>query len=243
MTETNKEFLYGINPAFEAIKAQRRKIYQAYLFDQYRKNIRLVRLKEKLEKNSIPLNLCGKRELFDLANTTEHQGIILEASPYPYYAECDAFYQQKNVLLLDNVEDPQNLGAILRSAEVFGWKYVLLSSKGVPEIYPSVVKASVGATEHLNILRSHTANNFVKLFIEKGFIVTALDPSGKIPIKKLPSLASIKKLLVIGGEHKGVGQFILKQATYIFNITQRGNISSLNVSVAAGIALFLLGND
>jgi 23S rRNA (guanosine2251-2'-O)-methyltransferase len=242
MGSSDLDFLYGINPAYEAIKAERRSIYKAYFFNQFQKNIRLVRLKEKITSKNIPIQLCGKKELFELAKTTEHQGVILETAPYPYCNE-EEFFEQSRVLLLDNVEDPQNLGAILRSAEVFGWQYVLLSSRGVPEIYPSVVKASAGATEHLKISHTHTANNFVKFFKEKGFSVVVLDTSGKTLIGDLSAISLKKTLLVIGGEHKGVGHFILQEADYVFRIAQAGKVSSLNVSVASGIALYLLGKE
>ncbi len=168
-----------------------------------------------------------------------HQGVVLETDPYPY-ASLGALQGAGRLLLMDNVEDPQNVGAILRSAEIFGWRDVLLANRGVPEIYPSVVKASSGATEHLRIARDRTATDYVRALLPLGFTLAALDARGSDALEPLGARPPAKLLLVIGGEHRAVGQHILNQAHYRLRIPQRGRITSLNASVAAGIALYTL---
>ena len=215
------EYIYGINPAFEVVRARRRK------------------LTELLNETKVPVTVTDKHHLFNLCRTKEHQGVVLEAEPYPY-ASLEGLQEANRLLLIDNVEDPQNVGAILRSAEIFGWHDVLLANRGVPEIYPSVVKASSGATEYLRIARDHTANEYVKALLPLGFTLVALDAHGKEDLRRLSERNPNKILLVIGGEHRAVGQHILNQAHHIVNIPQQGRITSLNASVAAGIALFML---
>lgn len=233
------EYIYGINPAFEVVRARRRAIRAAYLGPSGATGSRRRKLTELLNEAKVPMTAADKRKLFELCGTTEHQGIVLETEPYPYASFPD-LQAAARLLLIDNVEDPQNVGAILRSAEVFGWQNILLARRGVPEVYPSVVKASSGATEYLRIARDHTANEYVKALLPLGFTLVALDARGRETVQQVARLSFKKLLLVIGGEHRAVGQHILNQAHHCVSLARSGRITSLNASVAAGIALFLL---
>ena len=165
--------------------------------------------------------------------------MVLKVSRYPYVEHQDCL-AAKRVLLLDNVEDPHNVGAILRSAEVFGFHHVLLPTKGVPEVYPSVSKVSAGAVEFLNIARDCGAVTYVQKALEAGYTVPALDAKGKTSLDDFAAERKEPLLVVIGGEDKGVGQFILNNATVTLAIPQSGRINSLNASVAASITLYAL---
>ncbi len=233
------EHLYGINPAFEALRAGRRTIRAAYFGPGGEGGSRRRKLTELLAAAGVPVQPADKRRLFQLCGATEHQGVVLEVSPYPY-AALEELQAASRLLLVDNVEDPQNVGAILRSAEVFGWRDVLLANRGVPEVYPSVVKASSGAAEHLRIARDHTATEYVRRLLPLGFTLAALDGRGTDALDDLAARPPEKLLLVIGGEHRAVGQHLLNQARYRVAIRQQGRITSLNASVAAGIALYAL---
>lgn len=236
-----REYIYGINPAFEVLRAGRRRIYCGYVADTARPAGRTAKLIELLKKSGAKTELASKGRLFELCRTTEHQGVVLEAGTYPY-ASFAELLNQSRLLLLDNIEDPQNAGAILRSAEVFGWRHVLLSNRGTPEIYPSVVKASAGASEYLQIARDHSANYYVREAVRNDFTIVALDGAGKTAISAPEIQSASRMVLVIGGEHRAVGQLILNTAHYVVKIPLSGKISSLNASVAAGIALFSLGS-
>jgi len=235
-----KEYIYGINPAFEIVRAGRRRIYRACVAESAPTSARMNKLLELFKKANCQTEFVSKGRLFELCRTTEHQGVVIEADAY-HYASFAELLEQNRLLLLDNIEDPQNVGAILRSAEVFGWRHVLLSSRGTPEIYPSVVKASAGASEYLRMARDHAANYYVREAIKNDFTVVALDSGGKTTISELEIAPDARVMLVIGGEHKAVGQLILNTAHYVVRIPLSGRISSLNASVAAGIALFALG--
>jgi len=233
------EHLYGINPAFEVLRAGRRTIRQAFFGPGAEGGSRRRKLTELLQAAGVPIQPADKRRLFDLCRSTEHQNVVLETGPYPY-ATLDSLQDAERLLLLDNVEDPQNVGAILRSAEIFGWPRVLLANRGVPPLYPSVIKASAGAAEHLQVARDRTANDYVKALLPLGFTLAALDARGREDVRRLAERRPKKLLLVIGGEHRAVGQHILNQAHHRVHIPQQGRIASLNASVAAGLALFLL---
>jgi 23S rRNA (guanosine2251-2'-O)-methyltransferase len=233
-----KELVYGLNPAFEIFRGGRRKIFKAFIANT--NNPKTCKLINLLKSKSIEIQRTDKGRLFNLVNTKNHQGVVLETEKYPYVNFKELFDGEK-LLLLDNIEDPHNLGAILRSAEIFGFKNILLPSKGSPEIYSSVVKVSTGATEHLAISRDMTANGYIKKAREFGYKVVALDEHGTIEISNLKEqLGDEAFVLVIGGEDKSVGQFIINEADYVVKMRQRGKVNSLNASVAAGIAMYAL---
>ncbi len=233
------DFLYGLNPVFEAIRAGRRSLFTAYLNKSASRNPRLAKLAALLEKKNVHIQWVEKGRLIHLSGTRDHQGVVLRCSLYPYVPFGELLDAQR-LLLLDNIEDPHNVGAILRSAEVFGFSSVLLPKRGVPDVYPSVVKVSAGATEFLRIAKELSANGYVKKAADQGFHIVALDAKGEIDIANLQLPPEKRLLLVIGGEDKSVGQFILNAADCIVRIDQRGKIGSLNSSVAAGVAMFTL---
>ncbi len=239
MSKPSREYIYGINPIFEVVRSGRRKIYQAWLNKSSAKQSRLAKLAAYLEKQGIAIEWVEKGRVFDLAQSKEHQGAVLKTAPYPYASFTDLIGQPR-LLLLDNVEDPHNVGAILRSAEIFGFRHVLIPVKGTPEIYPSIVKVSAGATEHMTICREATANNYFQRATEAGYTAIALDGGGTINLDEMRGRTFDKMLLVIGGEDKSVGQYILNAAPHVVRIPQQGRINSLNASVAAGLAMYVL---
>ncbi|MEI6054742.1 MAG: 23S rRNA (guanosine(2251)-2'-O)-methyltransferase RlmB [Lentisphaerota bacterium] len=231
------EFIYGINPAFEVIMTGKRKIHEGFICDGSKP--KLKKICSLLEARGIPVSHLERGRLIDMTGNKYHQGVVLKVSNYPYVS-FDSLLGNKRLLLLDNIEDPQNLGAILRSAEVFGFKSVLLSMRGTPEVYPSVVKVSSGATEHLLIANDHNANSFATKAKENGFTIISLDQNGKNTFEEIKSANPEKILLVIGGEDKSVGQFILNESDFILGIQQKGRINSLNASVAAGVGMYIV---
>ena len=125
------EYIYGINPAFEVIAAGRRRIIEAYILKS--NNPRLKKLLSLFEKREIGIKHVDKGQLISLSGTKKHQGVVLKVSNYPYVS-FESLFSSSKLLLLDNIEDPHNLGAILRSAEVFGFHSVLLSRRGTPNV-------------------------------------------------------------------------------------------------------------
>jgi len=244
MSTASKEFLYGLNPAFEALRAQRRQINTAYLSEVSAQSGRQKVLFEKLESLGIEIIWTDKGRLHQLCGAKEHQGVVLRTSLYPYASSKEIFASQpQRLLLLDNVEDPHNVGAILRSADVFGFQHVLIPSKGVPEVYPSVVKVSAGAAEYMTIARDSSANKYAQQALDQGYHIAALDAKGNVDLTQLGQNIPEKLFLVIGGEDRSIGQYILNMATSIVSVEQRGHVNSLNASVAASIAMFVLGKN
>ena len=241
MAKRSREYIYGINPAFEVVRAGRRKVYGAYLNETAARQPRIRKLAQYLEKMEVPLEWVSKRRLNDLSGNRDHQGAVLKTGVYPYQ-ESEALWGRPRILLLDNVEDPHNVGAILRTAEILGFGTIFLSRKGVPEIYPSVVKVSAGATEFLDIAKDASANSYVRSAQAKGYQVVALDARGSVDIRDVRAKLTDKFLVVVGGEDAAVGQYIINTADFVVSIRQQGRINSLNASVAAGISLFALAS-
>ncbi|AWT60989.1 MAG: Putative TrmH family tRNA/rRNA methyltransferase [Candidatus Moanabacter tarae] len=237
----NSNFLYGLNPAFEALRANRRPIHRAYMADSKTRNPRLKKLRVLLDQKKIPIESAERGLLQQLCNQREHQSIVLETGPYPY-VPLEKLLTQNNLILLDNIEDPQNVGAILRSAEAFGYSGILLPTKGVPPVLPSVVKASSGASEHLQICYTSTANRYLISAQKLGFHTIALDAKGDIDLNHLSVPLDSKILLVIGGENRSVGRYILASADQVVRIPQAGHINSLNASASAAIAMYRIAN-
>lgn len=232
--------IYGINPVFEAVRAGRRQISRVWLNKDGGNNPRLRKLAQFLDSRQAPVAWVDRAALFELCGTREHQGVVLEASAFEYTPFADML-ESPRLVLLDSIEDPHNVGAIMRTAEALGWGDVLLPRRGSPLILPSVAKASAGACEYLRIAVNCSANQYMKIAQEAGYAVAALDGSGKVSLEDVRAAAPAKLLLVVGGEDSGVSQFIINNAEYVVAIAQKGRINSLNASVAAGLALYVLG--
>ena len=236
MAKASREYIYGTNPAFEVLRSKKRKVYEAWLNQSSRQKPRMQKLAKLLEQHEVPIKWVEKGRLIQLSKSTEHQGVVMKSSLYPYTPK-DELFNHRRLLLLDNIEDPHNVGAVLRSAEVFGFHGVCLPSKGVPEVYPSVVKVS---SEFMQIARDASANQYARKAQEAGYQIAALDMNGKATLDSIKEADPEKLMLVIGGEDKSVGQFILNMADHVIAIQQFGRVNSLNASVAAGIAMHAL---
>ena len=231
--------VYGVNPAFEVLRAGRRSVIEGYLNRSSADNPRLRKLAALLESRRIPYRLVEKGQLIDLSGTRDHQGVVLLAQPYPYVPFAE-LVGKRRLVLLDNIEDPHNVGAIIRSAEVLGFDGLLLPRRGTPGILPSVLKASAGAGEFLPIAINCSANQYIKIAKEEGYHIAVLDARGETTLEELQRRLPDRLLLVVGGEEKGAGQFIVNEAHDVVSIPRRGKVDSLNASVAAGIALAAL---
>jgi len=234
------EYIYGVNPCFEVVRSANRAIGRAWVNEKQSKSPRIKKLVAFMERQGIRISYVDKEKLFRLCDSRDHQGVVLETEAFRY-TDPAVIWGRDRVLMLDNIEDPHNLGAIIRSAEVFGFTAILLPLKGVPGIYPSVVKSSAGATEYVKVARYGGAPKYAQAAKDKGFTIVALDAKGDTPLAEVTFSDEQKVMLVIGGEDKSVGQFILNVADYVTSIPQAGEVNSLNASVAAGIAMYAVG--
>ncbi|MGC1678506.1 MAG: 23S rRNA (guanosine(2251)-2'-O)-methyltransferase RlmB [Candidatus Binataceae bacterium] len=166
-----------------------------------------------------------------------HQGVIAEVREYSYAAFDDVIAAGYDPLILvDGVTDPRNLGALMRSAEGAGVPAVILARDRTVGVTPAAIKSSAGAWVHLKIARCGNVARALEQMKEAGYWVVALAPGGATSIYELDTAR--KLAIVVGSEGAGVREIVKKTADYVAAIPMRGRVDSLNVSVAAAVALF-----
>lgn len=180
----------------------------------------------------------------DMAGANHH-GVILETSPYPYAETYDleALAAEKAIILaLDSIVDPQNVGTLLRTAEATGVKLVVIPSDRAATITPSVVNASSGAVEHLQIAEEINLTRFLKHAKDAGFWVAGLAGEGGAEAL-FDSRMTPPLVLVVGSEGSGLRRLVRETCDLVVSIPMAGRIESLNAAVAGSIALYEIVRD
>ena len=231
----NKEInlIYGKNPVIEAIRAK--KALKVFVVNNFNDQKILSLLKEN-RLNPVYIN---PNEM-DKMCPGVHQGIAAELKPYQTVSLEEIILKAKKkekkiIVMLDGIEDPHNLGAILRSADVFEASGIILPKHNSVTLNATVAKTSAGAINYVPVSVVNNLNQAIKTLKEEGYWIVSTDGSAQI------SYSSIKYdfpvVVVIGSEGKGVSSLVLKNSDYIVKIPQYGHVNSLNASVAAGILL------
>ncbi len=166
-----------------------------------------------------------------------HQGVAAIMRDYQY-ADLDELVRAEPdpIVLVDGVTDPRNLGAMIRSAECAGVEAIVLARDRTVGITPAAVKSSAGAWAHLKIARCGNVARTLEMLKEAGYWIAALAPGGEVSIYELDT--SRKLVIVVGSEGEGIRPIVRKAADFVVSIPMRGKVESLNVSVAAAVALF-----
>jgi 23S rRNA (guanosine2251-2'-O)-methyltransferase len=237
-----KEFIYSRNAVYEALRARRRQFFRLEVANGAQEKGRLTEIIQLAEKRKIPI-LRAPRAGLD-KHHPGHQGVVLEASGYPYCALADIFDRASErgkplfVLLLDTLQDPQNLGTLLRTAEAVGVHGVVIPLARTAEVTPAVVNASSGATEHLLIAQSnlHQAMEALK---EAGAWIIGLEGRGQA---QNPGEIRLDGAigLVVGSEGTGMRPLTAKSCDILMKLPMQGQIESLNAAVAGSVALYLI---
>jgi 23S rRNA (guanosine2251-2'-O)-methyltransferase len=233
--------LYGINPVLEALKAERVNLNKV-LIAEGKKNPALQALWQLAREKGIPVHACPKEALSKLAGTEHHQGVVgLQArSPYASWEELlhriKAKPEKAIVLILDGIEDPQNLGSLIRTAEACGVRGIIIPKDRAVGITSAVVKASAGATAHLPVIRVTNLARTLEELKKEGFWIVGADVRGNQSLYEMKFDMNVG--LVIGGEGKGIRPLVLSKCDYTISIPMPGKISSLNAAIAGAVILF-----
>lgn len=235
------EILYGIHPVYEALASRRRNIHEIYL-QKDNKSSRLDRLASLATHRGIRVKTVGSGDLNALVGVTGHQGAAARVDPFPLTAVSDllAGSEAKGgthfLLMLDNVLDPQNLGAIIRTALCVGIDGVIMPKDHSAPPTPAVSKASAGALEHILLSRVTNLVQTIKHCKKSGLWVMGLDKEAERSIYDGDMTGSLA--IVLGGEQKGIRPLVKKNCDFLVSIPQLGALDSLNASVAAAVAMY-----
>lgn len=234
METKNNNLIYGRNPAKEALKSER--TLRVYLSSSF-SDKEILNL---INEHHVPKFIKNNNELTSLAQGGVHQGIVLEVKPYSYMSLDNLIHISKKetrpiIVMLDGITDTHNLGAILRSADIFGVSGVIIGKHHQVPLNATVAKTSAGAINYVPIAMVNNLNQAIATLKDNGFWVVSSDGSGTTSYLDLTYDFPI--VLVIGSEGEGVSSLVLKNSDYIVKIPMYGKVNSLNASVAAGILL------
>jgi 23S rRNA (guanosine2251-2'-O)-methyltransferase len=236
-----KEWIYGRNAAYETLRAGRRKVYRLRVAEGVQANYQLNAAIELSREKKIPIERVDRRELDGLADG--HQGIVLQADEYPYTNFADALdktrhsFSQPFFLILDTLQDPQNLGTLLRTAEAVGVHCVVLPQRRTVTVTPAVVNASSGACEHL-LISQHNLAQAIDELKKANIWVIGLDGGEDSQLMDKVRLDGALAL-VVGSEGEGMRRLVRESCDVLLRLPMQGKISSLNAAVAGSIALYL----
>jgi 23S rRNA (guanosine2251-2'-O)-methyltransferase len=236
-----REWISGRNPVYETLFAQRRQLFRLLLAQGIQEKGRITDIRRLAAAHKLRVEMVAREQLDRLAD--HHQGVALEAGEYPYGNLLDILEaagqrgEQPFILILDTLQDPQNLGTLLRTAEVVGVHGVLLPFRRTATVTPAVVHASSGASEHLQIVQANLAQSIAALK-EQGIWVVGLEggqQSEELGKVRLDGAIA----LVVGSEGEGMRQLVRDSCDVLARLPMKGKIESLNAAVAGSTALYL----
>ena len=235
------EIIAGRNPVLEALRAGRpiQKILLARNISRHSFTTEIVRL---AQSKVIPVEYVPAETFREHSGMVRNQGVIAYTAIKEYYSLEDLFRMSREkdepplYCVLDGMEDPQNLGAIIRTAEASGTHGVIIRTRRAAGLTAAVARASAGAIEYLPVARvANIAQTIVRLK-ENGIWVIGVDPAGREDYRRADFTVPVA--IVVGGEGKGISELVRKRCDYLISIPMCGKISSLNASVAAALAMY-----
>ena len=223
-------FVYGKNVVIETLK-NNQPIKKAIIY----KNFQDKNIISALQKKNIPIKFVEKFELDKLANGN-HQGIMISIPDYEYVS-LDELLEKENPLLviLDHLEDPHNLGAIVRTCEAAGVDGIIIPKNRSVEVTSTVMHTSVGALDYVKIARVTNLTETMNYLKKQGFWIVGTDMDGE-DYQEIDYRG--KTVLVIGNEGSGMSRLVKENCDFIASIPMNGHVNSLNASVAAGIVIY-----
>jgi 23S rRNA (guanosine2251-2'-O)-methyltransferase len=236
-----KEFIYGRNPVYESLHAKRRDFFHLQIAEGVQEKGCLAEILQLAGQRKIPVERVTRARLDKLSDS--HQGVALEVSGYPYAALDDILENAQKrgeplfVLILDTLQNPQNLGTLIRTAEAVGIHGVVIPSHRAAEVTPAVVSASAGASEHMLVVQSNLVQAIADLK-EVGAWIVGLDEG---PDSRSPSEVRLEGAMavVVGSEGEGIRPLVKSKCDFLLRLPMQGQIESLNAAVAGSVALYL----
>src|SRR5262249_45796126 len=231
--------IYGINAVTQPLKARGR-AFEWLGVAKDRHDLRLQRILEESRRIGVAVRFVSRAELDRMAGNNAHQGVVAVTSAKQYNDLDDVVAAKRGqyslVVIVDGVEDPHNLGAILRTADAAGADGVVIPERRAAGVTGTVAKASAGASEHLPIAKVTNIARTVEELKQKNLWIVGLDERGLQTYDSLDY--KMDCAVVLGAEGKGVHDLVRKKCDFLVSIPMLGKVPSLNVSVAAGVMLY-----
>lgn len=224
--------IYGRKPVLDTLDTDI-KVYKAYILKQ---NSKLIdKIIDKLNQKNIEISFVDKR-FFDKIDMN-HQGVMLEVESFKY-ASLEDLSDSSRLVILDKIEDPHNLGAIIRSAESFGFDAVIIPERRSASVTSTVYKTSAGAINNIKVVRVTNLTRTIKDLKDKGFWIYGLAGEADSDISQTDLTGKVG--LVVGNEGEGISRLVRENCDMLINIPMLGRVNSLNASVAAAISMYEL---
>lgn len=236
----NLDTLYGIHAVMEALKSKKRNVVQIYVADNKAGHRAVEDIIRLAKRNNVKIDRMDLKVMDRLTHGANHQGIIAKAQPVRLMKLSTAMYEadgnKKDLwLAVDEMTDPQNLGAIIRSAACLGFSTIILPQRRTVGLTPAVYKVACGAVENVNIVEVANLSNALLDLKEEGFWIYGADMDGQ-PITETDYASPA--VLVIGSEGTGIREKTAENCDQIISIPQKGGVESLNASAAASIIMY-----
>ncbi len=236
-----REWIVGRQPVYETLRAGRRRSFVLHIAEGIQHKGRIADALRLAKDQGIPVRSLPRRQL-DAFSPIANQGIALQVSAYPYVTLFDILEHARNVdeqpfiLALDALQDPQNLGTLLRAADACGVHGVILPSRHTATVTPAVVTSSSGASEHVLIAQSNLVQTLNK-FKEQNVWVVGLD-SGPESNALTDVRLDGPLVLVVGNEGRGMRPLVKRTCDILLRLPMRGKVESLNAAPAGSVALY-----
>lgn len=237
------EALAGRNAVYEVLRAGRRRIQRVLLAESAEEKGTLQQIVWLCQRQGIALVRVRRRDLDEMGIGLEHQGVVAEVSEYPYveledlFAASEARQEDPFLLVLDSLQDPQNVGSLLRTAEAVGIHGVIVPERRAVGITPAVSRASAGAVEHLSICMVTNLARAIEELKARGVWI--------VGVEEHPSAQDYRQVdlrmplaLVMGSEGAGLRRLVVEHCDLMVCIPMQGHISSLNVAIAGSLLLY-----
>ena len=234
MSSKETHIIFGLHSSLSAITNKNRSIKKIILTEEVLgKNKKFFESITNVEKK-----ILNRKQIDSLTGVKIHQGIVVYADSLPVKAISDIGNEEDLVIILDSLNDPQNVGSIIRTAYAFGVTTIIYSKHNSFEITPFLIKSASGAFENVKLIEVTNLNKTIDFLKKNNFWIVGLDSKSKIEISSVPK--DLKKAVVFGSENKGIKKLILDNRDFKVkvNIKKDKLIDSLNVSNAAAITLF-----
>ncbi len=237
------EFLYGHWAVMEALRAKRRTLEQLVLAENVEEKDMVAEIVAVAKERNVKVQRVPRRILDDLSNGANHQSVALRAGDYPYADTEDilSLAQQRGekpfILVLDLLNDPQNVGVLLRVADAVGVHGVIMQERRSVSVTPAVVNASSGAVEHLQVAQVTNLVNTMKDLQSQDVWLIGLEAGPNVPPLDKADL-NIALGLVLGSEGEGMRRLVRDTCDMLLSLPMRGKVSSLNVATAGSVALY-----